>query len=144
MDAPVWIEAMGVDIGEQTLALLTAFALGAGVGICYDLLRPLRRRTGQAVRAALDVLFCVLAGCAVFLYAMGEDNGRLGIWDLAAALLGFIIYLHTLSDTMLSLFTAILDVVCKVMKACKKILKKSAVSAKIIFKKMRECFIIKK
>lgn len=126
------------------LALLLALTLGALAGIIYDLLRPLRRRAGHGPGAALDALFCLITGAALFTYAMGAGNGRLGLWELAAALLGFLAYMHTLSDPILKFFTAILDGLCKAAVFCKKIIKKTALSAKSIFQKVRECFIIKK
>ena len=135
---------MGVDVARQALSLALALGLGALTGLCYDLLRPLRRRGGRAAGALMDALFCIAAGAALFAYAMSAANGRLGIWELAAALAGFLIYMHTLSGVFLPVFTAAADVFYKIMATCKKTMKKSAVSAKIIFQKVRECFIIKK
>lgn len=135
---------MEIELQNQGLALLLALGMGIGTGLVYDLLRPLRRRTGKAAGAALDVLFCLLSGFAVFSFAMGADDGRLGLWELSAALLGFIGYLYTLSRPILYVFTALLDFLCNFMTACKNLIKKFALSAKIVFQKVRECFIIKR
>lgn len=137
-------EIMEIELQHQGLALLLALGMGIAVGLVYDLLRPLRRRTGKAAGAALDVLFCLLSGFMVFSFAMGAGDGRLGLWELTAALLGFVGYLYTLSRPILRIFTAGLDFLCNFMTACKNLIKKTALSAKIIFQKVRECFIIKK
>ena len=76
--------------------LLPGLLLGIGLGMLYELLRPLRRGAGS--RAALaDVLFALLAGAAAFAVAMQAPDGRLGLWSLTAALLGFLLQLHVLS-----------------------------------------------
>lgn len=135
---------METELGRQGAALLLGFGLGGLAGLCYDLIRPIRRRCGGLGGAALDGLFCVLAGGGLFLFAMGAGSGRLGLWDLAAALLGFLTYMHALSPPILPIFSTGLDKFCMLMASCKKIIKKTALSAKIIFQKMRECIIIKK
>ena len=82
-------------VGEAAL-LLPALLLGIGLGLIYDLLRPLRRHVEKAA-AWTDVLFVLLAGAAAFALAMCVPDGRLGLWSLAAALLGFLLQLHLLS-----------------------------------------------
>lgn len=76
--------------------LLPGLLLGIGLGMLYDLLRPLRRSAGPWA-ALLDVCFALLAGAAAFAAAMHAADGRLGLWSLAAALLGFLIQLYFLS-----------------------------------------------
>lgn len=142
MDTAVWLR-MEIQLDRQALALLLALALGILTGLIYDFLRPLRRRLGSRVGAVLDVLFCLIAGAALFSYAMSAKNGRLGLWELTTILIGFLIYMHTVSEFIVRFFSAVLDILCRLMARCKKIIKKTAVSAKIVFQKMRECFIIK-
>lgn len=82
-------------VGEAAL-LLPALLLGIGLGLLYELLRPARRSTGKGAAWA-DVLFALLAGAAAFALAMCAPDGRLGLWSLTAALLGFLLQLHLLS-----------------------------------------------
>lgn len=72
-----------------------ALLLGFGLALLYDLLRPLRHRAGGAAHL-LDLSFSVLAGAAVFLFAMRAPTGRIGLWELAAALTGFLLWEHVL------------------------------------------------
>lgn len=134
---------MGAALNRQALALGLAFVLGILTGVCYDFLRPIRRSGGRTAAALLDALFCVFAGAGIFIYAMGADNGRLGVWELAAALVGFLAYMYTLSKPILAFFTAAFGILRSALKACKKFLIKSALSAKKFFQKVRKCIIIK-
>ncbi len=77
---------------EQALRLIAALGLGAALGLAYDLLRPWRRRAGRA-SPLFDVLFARLGGAAAFLYAFTARDARLGIWELAAMLGGFLLWL---------------------------------------------------
>lgn len=75
---------------EQALRLTEGLALGAALGLVYGLLRPLRRRAGRAA-ALFDVLFVLLAGAAAFVFACAAPDARLGLWELAAMLTGFLL-----------------------------------------------------
>ena len=76
--------------------LLPGLLLGISLGMLYELLRPLRRNAGPWT-ALSDLLFALLAGAAAFAVAMQTPGGRLGLWSLTAALLGFLLQLHVLS-----------------------------------------------
>ena len=56
---------MGIELHRQALALLLALGLGVLMGLAYDLLRTPRRRSGQLLGAALDLVFCAAAGFAL-------------------------------------------------------------------------------
>ena len=86
----------GVPADTAAAGLLSAIALGAALGILYDLLRPLRRRAGRASSLA-DLLFALLAGIGAFCCAMSAESGRLRIWELAASLMGFLLWQNFLS-----------------------------------------------
>ena len=88
---------MAQSIRVQALFLLLAVGLGAGLGLLYDLLRPLRRRTNDAL---WDLLFCLAAALGCFCFAMYSGSGRLGSGELAAALAGFLLYVHALSPSV--------------------------------------------
>ena len=51
------------------------------------------------------MLFAAASGGCLFLFAMGAGSGKLGIWELTAAFLGFLTYIHTLSDLFFPLFS---------------------------------------
>lgn len=132
------VKNMELELGLQIRALLLAVGLGVLLGLLYDALRPLRRKTGSFCAAALDILFCVAAGAAVFVYAMGADSGRLGLWELSATLLGFLLYMYTVSSFFFGIFSALLVFFCRFVNRCKNIFSHLAVSAKKRMGRMRE------
>ena len=133
---------VGQSIEGQALELLAFLLGGALLGLAYDMLRPIRRAAGRG-GGALDVLFCALGGALFFLLAMRAGSGRMGTWSLAAAAVGFCMYMQTLSTVLLPVFTAVDTAAAGAARGCKKVIKKFCKYAKSIFKKSRECFIIK-
>ena len=94
--------------------------------------------------AALDLLYALAAGTAVFLHAMGAPSGRMGLWELSAALLGFLFYLHALSPALLPVLELPYRVMGNMMRLFKKIEKNFVKSAKKFFQNVREWIIIKR
>lgn len=135
---------MALQLRGQALGLLASLLLGLGLGLGYDILRPPRRHGGRVVGALLDVLFSLLAACACFIGAMGAENGRLGLWELAASLLGFLLYLYTLSPMILPVLSAGFELLCRLAARCKFFSEKCQVSAKKFFQNVRKCFIVKR
>lgn len=129
---------MEIQIQTQALTLTLSFAMGMSLGIFYDMLRPPRRKMGRASAAVLDAIYCLFSGFIIFCFAMGADKGRLGTWELAAALIGFLVYMHTLSTHFLCLFTKLLDKLSLGIERTKKTLKKSTQLLKLYFQKLRE------
>ena len=115
---------MATSLSRQALTLLMALGLGQGLGLLYDLLRPPRRRGGTLCGAILDGLFALCAGAAAFVFAMGAGNGRLGLWELACILLGFLLYLHAMSPLILPLLELPYRVMENIMRSCKKVWEK--------------------
>ena len=129
---------MEQNLQRQLLALLKALALGAALGLGYDLLRPPRRRGGRLLGARGDAAFALLAASACFLAAMEADSGRLGLWELTAALIGFLLYQQTLSPLFLPIFTSGYDAVRRLEVLCKIFSAKFQNSAKKNFQKVRK------
>ena len=86
----------------QMRSLILALAVGAGLGLAYDLLRPIRARAGKPWTIIPDIVFCAFSGTAAFFYAMGAGNGRMGICQLGAMTAGFLLYLYIFSDKVLT------------------------------------------
>lgn len=135
---------METSLQAQLLGLGLALALGTGLGLLYDLLRPPRRYSGGMLAAALDLLYALAAGTAVFLHAMGAPSGRMGLWELSAALLGFLFYLHALSPALLPVLELPYRMMGNMMRLFKKIEKNFVKSAKKFFQNVREWIIIKR
>ena len=89
---------MTLDIRTQALSLLLAFAGGAALGLLYDLLRPIRWRSGNAL---WDALFCLCAASLAFLFAMRSESGTLGAVEILSALLGLLSHRRFVSPALL-------------------------------------------
>ena len=94
---------MELSIATQAQGLFLFGALGFALGLVYDMLRPLRYfcRGGFFY----DALFCAAAGAAFF--TLGMRSGRPGLWESAAALLCFCLYINLVSPRLLPLFLGI-------------------------------------
>ncbi len=135
---------MNTFVKDQAFLLAMAFALGAVIGICYDILRPLRYRCAAFIKVGTDFVFALLSAVLLFLFAMSAGNGRLGLWELAAALAGFLAYLYTLSDVFFAAFDRAFSLLSRGGRALGKHISDIANLVKKIFKKFSECYIIKK
>lgn len=125
MDPSLPVQAQG--LGDGLL-------LGLGLGLLYGLLQPLRRRTGPFLGALLDLLLCLLGALGCFAFAMGAPTGRLGQWELAAALLGFLLYLRWLDGPLTQVLEIPFRLVRKIMDFLKKTGEKISDFAKKTFK----------
>ena len=126
---------MALSIRLQAVSLLLACALGMGLGLMYDLLRPIRRRSGDFV---WDLLFCFCATVSAFLFAMRSPNGVLGTGDLLLAMLGLLLYFHLLRPVLLPVFGKIDRTFGGFWINTQKSLKKVAQAAKKLFQKTKE------
>ena len=126
---------MGVDIRAQGVSLLLGCALGAGLGLLYDLLRPIRRRGGGTL---WDLLFCFTAACLAFLFAMRAENGALGTGEILAALAGLLLYLRLLSPLLLPLWEKCVQEIGAFAQKAQENAKKVPENAKKLFQNRRE------
>lgn len=61
---------------------------GLGLGLLYDLLRPLRLAAGRGIGGALDLGYWLCAVLTAFVCQLRLDEGHLRLYLLAALLLG--------------------------------------------------------
>lgn len=87
--------------GQANIFLAMVYA-GLAVGVCYDLLRLLRRllKARRLLTGALDLLFWVGAsGCAAWMLAVSGE-GSLRVYALMGCASGLVLYLLGLSALM--------------------------------------------
>ena len=126
---------MELQLAAQALSLLLSGLGGLALGLFYDLLRPIRRRTGDLL---WDLLFCLGAGALCFCSAMRAPTGRLGVWELGASLLGFCLYHSLLSPTLFPVFDSFVARFALLLEIPPAFLKKTATSVKKLFANPRE------
>lgn len=85
---------------EAALRFLWGLALGGGLGVCYDVLRPLRSKRN----APADLLFVLLSFQAWLYLSFGICGGDIRM-DITAALgIGALLWIHTLGKPLRPVF----------------------------------------
>lgn len=134
---------MSLSVSHQGWALLLSLGMGVGIGLLYDILRPARHAGSRVLARLLDAAFSAAAAAALFFFAMASGDGRLGTWELAAAMLGFLLYIHLLSPLLLPPMEKIFRTAGIFWGKVKNLIKKVQNLVKKLFPKIRECFRIK-
>lgn len=81
-----------------------SLALGAVLGIWYDVLKALRLRVRRRwLTDLLDLLFWLSAGICLFILGMGPGYGQLRIFMVLSAVCGAILYFCIFSTVILPL-----------------------------------------
>ena len=125
---------MALSIRAQALSLLTAFGLGLGLGLLYDMFRPIRQGGGDTL---WDGLFCLVAACLSFLLAMRAETGVLGTGELLLSLLGLIAYFRFLNPVCLPIFETIAANIRVLSSKAQVSIKKVWFSAKKLFQNLQ-------
>ncbi|MCD8127726.1 MAG: spore cortex biosynthesis protein YabQ [Clostridiales bacterium] len=100
---------MEMSVAAQAAALSGGVVLGLGLGLLYDLFRVLRRGRPAGLGGALDVLFWVDAGLALFLWSIYATRGRVRLLTALAMALGGWLYFAALSPLLLPVLQRIAD-----------------------------------
>jgi hypothetical protein len=74
---------MRLPVSLQLRELLLALAFGAGAGVLYDLLRPLRR--GRLSTGLTDAAYCLLLFFGLLGFALYVGRGRLRLFAVGAS-----------------------------------------------------------
>lgn len=89
---------MEISIILQARQAVAAIVLGICAGLLYDFFRALRRRFPSAsFTAVLDALFWIICAFSAFLFGMSVLGGRQRLFALAAAGIGFFMYIEFFS-----------------------------------------------
>ncbi|MCL2087859.1 MAG: spore cortex biosynthesis protein YabQ [Oscillospiraceae bacterium] len=85
-------------IADQTVIFFMSIALGAGLGVVYDVFRIMRIavKTSKGVVFAQDIVFFVIAAAATFVFLLLKNDGQLRVHILIGEFLGAVIYHLTL------------------------------------------------
>lgn len=75
---------MAPALSQPLLLFCQAILLGMAAALLYDLLRAFRLRLPR-LTSALDILYCMAAGLAVFLFMLRRAQGQLRLYLLLGA-----------------------------------------------------------
>ena len=113
---------MEIQVRLQLVQLVVSFTAGMALGVVYDVLRVIRRRSGK--NALADVMFSLVVLSVLFVLGMSIGDGAIN-WAMAVfAALGFAFYMAVLSTMLLILLNRIADMLAKLVKTCMKPVKK--------------------
>lgn len=120
---------MGNYVSEQLLLFLQSILLGMAIALVYDLAGALRRLGGRLWGGALDVLFCLSAAAAVFLFVMAGE-GELRVFMILGIAGGAVLFRCALAGLLRPVWSFWLELVLLPLRWMEKFLKKSAQKAK--------------
>lgn len=119
-------------ISEQLALFLRAVALGAAMGLVYDLLRTLRTLGGKLWGGMLDVLFCLTAAASLFLFVMAGD-GEMRIFIVLGAAGGMLLFLCLAGPVLRPVWRFWLNLILLPVRLVGKFLKKCGRKTKKLF-----------
>lgn len=133
---------MGNYVSEQLLLFLRSIALGAVLGLVYDLLSALRSLGGRLWGGVLDALFCLTAACSVFLFVMAGD-GELRIFIALGILGGAVLFRCLLGGLLRPVWRFWVELALFPAGLVEKFLKKCGRRGKKVFSFWQNWFTIK-
>lgn len=106
-------------MAQNQAYLFLVFSLtGVAIGILFDFFRILRRtiKTNNIVTYIEDVLFWILTGLLILYNIWFFNNGEIRIYMFLGIILGVLIYMSTLSNILIKIFSKILQTIIKVLE----------------------------
>ena len=100
-------------------SLFIVFSLtGVVIGILFDFFRILRRsfKTSNIITYVEDVLFWILTGVLILYNIWYFNNGEIRIYMFLGIIMGLLIYMLTLSNIIVSLFSKILKMLIRILE----------------------------
>ena len=141
---------MEISVTQQAVQLCASLASGAALGLCYDLLRTMRRRCSKAAAQLLDLLFWLTAAAALFVFGMDIGLGQLRLFMIFGAGAGILLYFGALSPFVTRVFSAVANAFAQVLHICARpfvkvaeMLKKAGLFFKKLFPNPKRWFTIK-
>jgi spore cortex biosynthesis protein YabQ len=105
----------------QLAQLSAALVTGGALGLLYDVLKTIRKRTRyKAVAGFLDLLFWLMAVIGLFTLGMSSGRGDIRLFMLAAALIGVVLYMIGPSFAVNKALDFIADLICSALNFCLK------------------------
>ena len=106
-------------MAQNQAYLFLVFSLtGVVIGILFDFFRILRRtiKTGNIATYIQDILFWILTGILILYNIWYFNNGEIRVYMFLGIIIGTLIYMSTLSNIFVKLFTRILSTIIKILE----------------------------
>ena len=105
-------------VTNQAYLFLIFVINGIIIGLVFDFFRILRRtiKTSNIITYIEDVLFWILTGLLVLYNIWYFNSGEIRIYMFLGIILGILIYMSTLSNILIKIFSKILKTLIKVLE----------------------------
>ena len=103
---------------NQAYLFLVFSTTGVIIGVLFDIFRILRRtiKTSNIITYMEDVLFWILTGLLILYNIWYFNNGEIRIYMFLGIIIGVLIYMSTLSNILIKIFSKILQKIIKVIE----------------------------
>lgn len=103
---------------NQAYLFLVFSMTGVVIGILFDIFRILRRtiKTSNIITYIEDILFWIITGILILYNIWYFNNGEIRIYMFLAIIMGVLIYMSTLSNIIIKIFSKILQTIIKVLE----------------------------
>ena len=106
-------------MAQNQAYLFLVFSLtGIAIGLLFDFFRILRRtiKTANFITYIEDVLFWILTGLLILYNIWYFNNGEIRIYMFLGTIMGILIYMSTLSNILIKIFSKSLQTIIKVLE----------------------------
>lgn len=106
-------------MAQNQAYLFLVFSLtGIAIGLLFDFFRILRRsfKTPNALIYIEDILFWILAGVLILYNIWYFNDGEIRVYMFLGIIIGVLIYMSTLSNILVKIFSKILQTIIKVLE----------------------------
>lgn len=106
-------------MAQNQAYLFLVFSLtGVAIGILFDFFRILRRsiKTSNIITYIEDILFWILTGFLILYNIWYFNNGEIRIYMFLGIIMGVLVYMSTLSNIFVKVFSKILSTIIKVIE----------------------------
>ena len=103
---------------NQAYLFLVFSMTGVAIGVLFDFFRILRRaiKTSNFITYIEDILFWILTGLLILYNIWYFNNGEIRIFMFLGIILGVLIYMSTLSNILVKIFSKILQALIKILE----------------------------
>lgn len=106
-------------MAQNQAYLFLVFSLtGVAIGILFDFFRILRRsiKTSNIITYIEDVLFWILTGILILYNIWYFNDGEIRVYMFLGIILGVLVYMSTLSNIFVRIFTKVLRYIIKILE----------------------------
>lgn len=129
-------------VQDQTYLFLVFSLTGIMIGLLFDFFRVLRKsfKTTDLITCIEDIIFWILAGILILYNIWYFNNGEIRLFIILGIIMGTIIYILTLSNIVVKIFSIFMNFLKNIIIQLFKILELPYKPIVLIYKKI--CVII--